>query len=117
MARPFSIALIGGLRLGGRLKMDESLTRISAIGGVDLDLGEAEFAPSGKLRIVKIALIGGLELKVPPGARVEVRSLAIGGRDVEAGAGDGPGPPTIQVWAFAILGGVKVRRSGAPRRA
>ncbi len=116
MARPFSIALLGGLRIGGRVTMGESLTRVAVIGGVDIDLGEAEFAPSGRLRVVKVALVGGLDLKVPAGARVEARSFAIGGRDVEAGAGDGPGPPTISIWAFAILGGVKVRRSGVARK-
>ena len=115
MARPLSIALIGGLRLGGRVRLGERLVRISPIGGVDLDLGEAEFAPSGRLTVVKVSLIGGATVRVPPGARVEVRSLAIGGRDIEAGAGDGPGPPTVSIWAFAILGGVKVRRSGVAR--
>jgi hypothetical protein len=117
MARPFSIALIGGLRVGGRVKMGESLTRVSAIGGLDIDLGESEFAPGGRLRIVKVSLIGGVDIRVPAGARVEVRSFSIGGTDVEAGAGDGDGPPTIAIWGFAILGGVKVRRAGVARRA
>jgi hypothetical protein len=116
MARPFSIALLGGLRIGGKVRMDESLTRIAVIGGVDADLSEAEFAPSGKLRIVKVSVIGGASVTVPEGARVVARSFAIGGTDVEAGAGDGPGPPTIEIWGFAIIGGVKVRRARVARR-
>jgi hypothetical protein len=116
MARPLSIALIGGLRIGGKVRMGESLTRVSAIGGLDLDLGEADFAPGGTLRIVKVSLIGGASVTVPEGARVVVRSFAIGGRDVEAGAGDGEGPPTITIWSFGLLGGVKVRRARVARR-
>jgi hypothetical protein len=116
MARPLSIALIGGLRLGGKLRLGERLTRISLIGGVDIDLGEAEFAPSGKLTLIKISLIGGVSVRVPADARVEVRSFALGGSDREAGAGDGEGPPTISIWSFSLIGGAKVRRSGVARR-
>jgi hypothetical protein len=114
--RSFSISLLGGLRLGGKVRMDEGLTRIAVIGGLDADLGEAEFAPSGTLRIVKVSLIGGCSVTVPEGARVIVRSFAIGGRSIEAGAGDGSGPPTITIWSFALIGGVKVRRSRVARR-
>jgi hypothetical protein len=116
MARPFSIALIGGLRIGGKVRMDDRLTRISVIGGADIDLGEAEFAPSGELRIVLVSVIGGAKVTVPEGSRVVARSFALGGSSIEAGAGDGPGPPKITVHAFAIIGGLKVRRSGVARR-
>jgi hypothetical protein len=115
--RRTSVALIGGFRAGGRLRLGDRLVRIAAIGGMDLDLTEAEFeAP--RVTIVKVALIGGMKLRVPPGARVEVHGFALGGRTVESGpAGRGPGEPgdeapTIVVHSWAFIGGTKVRRAG-----
>jgi hypothetical protein len=112
--RSFSIALIGGLRLAGRLRLGERLVRISLIGGADLDLSEAEFAPSGQFTLVKVSLIGGVEMQVPRNAEVKVISIAIGGRNVEAGGGEGSGEaPRITVYSFGLLGGIKVRRASA----
>jgi hypothetical protein len=113
--RRTSVALIGGFRAAGRLRLGDRLVRIAAIGGVDLDLADAEFeAP--RLTIVKVSLIGGLKLRVPAGARVEVHGFALGGRTVESGGAD-PGPgtapsaaPTIVVHAYGLIGGIKVRR-------
>jgi hypothetical protein len=116
--RRTSVALIGGYRAGGRLRLGDRLTRVAAIGGMDLDLAEATFA-APTLTIVKVSLIGGLKLRVPASARVEVHGLAISGRTVEsgpAGAGaDEPstGSPTIVVHSWGILGGTKVRRAGS----
>jgi hypothetical protein len=114
--RRTSVALIGGFRAGGRVTLGDRLVRVSAIGGMDLDLTEATFeAP--RTTIVKVALIGGLKLRVPAAARVEVHGFAIGGRTVEDGAaGRGPGEPgaeapTIVVHAWGVIGGVKVRRA------
>jgi hypothetical protein len=114
--RRTGVALIGGFRTGGRVRVGDRMVRVSAIGGMDLDLTEATFeAP--RLTVVKVSLIGGLKLRVPAGARVEVHGFAIGGRTVESGpAGRGPGEadaqaPTIVVHAWGVIGGVKVRRA------
>jgi hypothetical protein len=108
--RRFSIALLGGLRLQGKPRLGDRLTRIAVIGGMDLDLAGAEFV-GGKLAIVKVSLIGGLKLRVPADARITLHGFAIGGRSVERGPGDdSPTGPQISVWSFGILGGTKVRR-------
>jgi len=52
--RRFSIALLGGLRLQGKPRLGDRLTRIAVIGGMDLDLAGAEFV-GGKLTIVKVS--------------------------------------------------------------
>lgn len=106
--RRFSVALIGGLRAGGPLRLNDRLVRLSLIGGVDLDLTEAELT-APRLTIVKVALIGGAEIRVPDGARVEVHGLAIGGRRIEPAAGAATGPEIV-VHAWGILGGVKIIR-------
>jgi hypothetical protein len=50
--------------------------------------------------------------RVPADARVEVHGIAIGGRRIEPASHDARGA-TIVVYAFAILGGVKVSRVSA----
>jgi hypothetical protein len=113
--RRTGVALIGGFRASGRVSLGDRLVRVSAIGGMDLDLTDATFeAP--RLTIVKVSLIGGLKLRVPAGARVEIHGFAIGGRTVESGPTGGgtevagAEAPTIVVHAWGIIGGVKVRR-------
>ncbi len=108
--RRFSVALLGGLRLEGKPRLGDRLIRIAVIGGMDLDLGGAEFV-GGKLTIVKVSLIGGLSARVPADARITVHGFAIGGNSVERGPGeDSPTGPEISIWSIGILGGTKVRR-------
>lgn len=108
--RRFSIALLGGLRLQGKPRLGDRLTRIAVIGGMDLDLAGAEFV-GNRLTIVKVSLIGGLKVRVPADARVAVHGFAIGGRSVERGPGsESQSGPEVSIWSFGILGGTKVRR-------
>jgi hypothetical protein len=102
------VALLGGYRGEGRLRFGERFTRVSLIGGIDLDLTDAELT-GDRLTIVKVSLMGGIELRVPADARVEIHGLSIGGRHDEGGAPT-PGGPTIVLYGFGILGGVKIRR-------
>lgn len=106
--RRFSVALLGGLRLDGPLRLGDRLVRLSLIGGVDLDLTEAELT-APRLTIVKVSLIGGAEIRVPGDARVEVHGLAIGGRRIEPAVGATSGPEIV-VHAWGIIGGVKILR-------
>jgi hypothetical protein len=101
------LALLGGYRASGRLRLSDRLTRISLLGGVDLDLAEAEFTDN-RFTLVKVSLLGGVDLRVPAAARVEVHGLSIGGRDLPSGAGS-PDAPKIVIHSWGILGGVKVR--------
>jgi hypothetical protein len=111
-ARRFSVALLGGLRLNGQVRLGDRLARVAAIGGMDLDLSEAVFT-ADRLTVVKVSLIGGLEIRLPAGAKVEIHSFAIGGRQVEdAPAADRSSGPTVVIHAYGILGGVKVRYAG-----
>ena len=88
--RRFGLALLGGFRASGRIELGDRLTRVSLIGGIDLDLSEATFA-APRLTIVKISLIGGVDLVVPADAAVEIEVRSVG-----------------------LLGGVKLRRAGRP---
>lgn len=101
------VALLGGYRTSGRLRLSDRLTRVSLLGGVDLDLSEAEFT-ANRFTLVKVSLLGGVDLRVPAGARVEVHGVSIGGRDLPSDAG-APGGPEVVIHSWGILGGVKVR--------
>ena len=81
------------------------------MGGVELDLRNARFAP-GVTEIEVFALMGGVDVIVPHGVRVEAIGFAImGGFDANAGdatAGD-PDQPVIRLSGFAVMGGVSAR--------
>jgi hypothetical protein len=105
------VALLGGYRASGRLRVGERIVRVAAVGGMNLDLTAAEFS-APRLTIVKVSLVGGLKLRVPAGARVSVHGFAIGGRAVEEGRGEEGGEgPEIVVHSWGIIGGTKIRRA------
>jgi hypothetical protein len=106
--RPTSVALMGGLRASGRVRVEDRIVRVTTLGGMDLDLSEAEFT-TPRVTIVKVSLIGGVELTVPADARVRVQGLSIGGRNLEP-APPGAGGAEIVVHNYGLLGGVKVTR-------
>lgn len=106
--RRTSVALMGGLRASGRVRVEDRVVRVTTLGGMDLDLGEAEFT-APRVTIVKVSLLGGVELTVPADARVTVRSVSIGGVEVEPGAGEARGTEIV-VHNYGLLGGVRVTR-------
>jgi hypothetical protein len=84
-------------------------TALALLGGGDLDLGAA--TPAEDARLTAIAVLGGIDVRVPAGARIAMSGLSLfGGREVKVPPGDGP---TIRIRAFAILGGVTIRPSDA----
>jgi hypothetical protein len=108
------VALLGGFRRVGRWRVSQQITSISLIGGMRLDLREAEFA-APDVMLTKVSLIGGARLTVPPGVRVEVTNFSlIGGRRTDADERLSPNAPTLHLRAFSLIGGVRVQRT--PRR-
>ncbi len=83
---------------------------VAVLGGGELDLTHAE--PAEDACLTAIALLGGIDIKVPEGTRVAMSGLSLlGGRDVKVPPGDGP---TVRVRAVAVLGGVSVATPKAP---
>ena len=82
---------------------------VAVLGGGELDLTHAE--PADDAQLTAIAFLGGIDVKVPEGARVSMSGLSLlGGRDVKVEPGDGP---TIRIRAVAVLGGVSVATRSA----
>jgi hypothetical protein len=107
--RSTTIVPLGGTRLAGHLRLPRRLVHIALIGGMDLDLTEAEL-DGARADIVKASLIGGVSLLVPADVRVEVRGLVLlGGKDIERHPESAAATRVIRVRAFGLIGGVRVR--------
>jgi Domain of unknown function (DUF1707) len=110
------ISPIGGISQRGHWRVPERTLAISVLGGMDIDLGEAELA-AREVEVTKISIIGGVAARVPPGMRVEVSNFSIlGGRDIKLEAPQAPDAPVLHIRSFSVIGGVRVRESGRNMR-
>ena len=106
------LALLGGLARQGRWNTHRRTVSVSVVGGADLDLTEAVIPEEGPT-LVKVSLVGGVKLTVPAGTDVRVQGFSlIGRRRIEEGE-VAPGAPVVNVHAYGIVGGVKVRRTAS----
>jgi hypothetical protein len=105
-----NVALFGGFGKAPVAQGWRRETALAVLGGGDLDLGAT--TPADDARLTAIALLGGIDVRVPAGTRIALSGLSLlGGREVKVPPGDGP---TIRVRAVAILGGVTIRPSEGP---
>ena len=87
--------------------------------GAEIDLRDAELT-SPVVEISAIAIMGGIEIIVPPGVRVEADGLALMGgfedKVVEPGSTMSATAPLVRITGLALMGGVeaKVLGKGAP---
>lgn len=85
------------------------LTALTVMGGTELDFREAQFAsPEVSVRVV--ALMGGVDVIVPPGVRVEWAGIALMGgvttpERLHPPAGDGP---LVRITGLVCMGGVDI---------
>jgi hypothetical protein len=112
----WNISPIGGIRHRGRWRVPRHTVAIGVLGGVDVDLCEAELA-APEVMITKVSIIGGVSVRVPPGMRVEASNFSIlGGRDINLGGPPAPNAPVLRIRSFSIIGGVTVRESRNKRK-
>lgn len=107
------IPIIGGVARRGPWRVAEKTVVISLLGGLDLDLTEAELPPGGAT-FTRIGLLGGVTIRTSPRVRVETPLLlGLGGRREEAGAPADPEASVFRLRSICLLGSVSVIRSGA----
>jgi hypothetical protein len=104
------LALFGGVERRGAWSLPRYLKASAVFGGIVLDFREASLSP-GVTEVQVLALMGGVQIIVPPGLSVEVAGTAIMG-----GFGHieriphrlDPEVPVVRVHGVAIMGGVAV---------
>jgi hypothetical protein len=101
------VAILNGIELRSRARAFRGGSMFTWLGGIAVDLREAELAPDARLEVG--SLFGGIAIRVPLGWKVEseVRSLA-GGVAVDVPAPDDPDAPMLHLTGFSALGGIAV---------
>ncbi|MGA5900586.1 DUF1707 SHOCT-like domain-containing protein [Streptomyces venetus] len=107
----WAVAVMSGFQRKGRWTMPRKFTCFAFWGGGEIDLREANFADR-EVEINAIAIMGGVDVIVPPGVEVVVRGIGVmGGFDhQEEGVPGEPGAPRVVITGFAFWGGVGVQR-------
>ncbi|MBD0021190.1 DUF1707 domain-containing protein [Gordonia pseudamarae] len=109
-----AVAVMSGWEIGGNSAVGGSLQAFALMGGIDIDLRDVEFTEP-RLAIRCAAIMGGIDIVVPPDVTVEVNGFALMGGFGTTAAGLGaPGAPTVVVTGLALMGGVDVKRK--PRK-
>ncbi|MFK0168373.1 DUF1707 domain-containing protein [Streptomyces sp. NPDC090306] len=107
----WAVAVMSGFQRKGRWTAPKRFNCFAFWGGGEIDLREANFADR-EVEINCVAIMGGMNVVVPPGVEVVVRGVGImGGFDHgEEGTPGEPGAPRVVVTGFAFWGGVGVER-------
>lgn len=104
-------AMMGGVDRRGRWQPAHSTNVITIMGGASLDFREVDLPP-GETEVSVFALMGGVEIIVPPGMNVDAGGFAIMGgfehKEYIASARD-PNAPVLRVDGFVFMGGVDVQ--------
>lgn len=106
------IAVMGGFSRAGRWTAPRVFHAFALMAGGDVDLREANFEER-EITIRCFTIMGGIDVVVPPGIRVDVRGFGLMGgfeqRESDFEQVD-PSAPRVVVTGLAIMGGVDVRR-------
>ena len=106
-----STAIFGGPKLVSTAQRLQGAWLTALFGGITLDLRNAHLAPEGA-SINATAAFGGIDILVPKGWRLSVRSTPIfGGLDDKTDHSEPPAPdaPVLHVDAVTIFGGVELK--------
>ena len=104
------VAVMGGVDRRGQWQPARRTFCYAFMGGMSLDFREA-LLPPGETEVTVIAIMGGAEIIVPPGVRIDCHGVAImGGFDqVEDTKALDANAPTLRINGFAMMGGVEIR--------
>ncbi|MFD8393615.1 DUF1707 domain-containing protein [Streptomyces sp. NPDC059680] len=106
-----AVAIMSGFQRKGRWTVPKRFNCFAFWGGGEIDLREADFADR-EVEINCVAIMGGVQVIVPPGVEVVVRGIGImGGFDHPRDDGPPePGAPRVVIGGLAFWGGVDVTR-------
>ena len=103
------VSVWGATERKGSWVPPRQLTAVTVMGGTDLDFRQAAFAAE-TVSIRLLALMGGVDIVVPPGVRVEWGGIALmGGVSMpEPATPPAPDAPVIRLSGLVCMGGVDV---------
>lgn len=104
------VAVMGGAVRKGHWTPPRRLRVVAVLGGAELDFREAALAP-GVTEVYITAVMGGVNIIVPPQLAVEMEGVAVmGGFEHSERAPVTPDPerPVLHVRGFALWGGVQI---------
>ena len=103
------VAVMGGVNRRGRFRLGAKTYAVSLMGGMNVDLRQAELEDP-EVTITVVSVMGGANIVVPEGVDVELTGIAImGGKSYRPGKqSPPPGAPFIRVRVFSLMGGVSV---------
>ena len=104
------VAIMGGADRKGAWTPGANLYVTAVMGGAVLDFRQAQVG-AGVTHVYVIAIMGGVEIIVPPGLRVESNGIGIMGGFEHAGQllPDTPSGPVLRISGVAIMGGVEIK--------
>ncbi|MGV9853355.1 DUF1707 domain-containing protein [Streptomyces sp. NPDC003442] len=106
----WAVAIMGGFQRKGTWTVPRAFTAFTLMGGGEIDLREARFEDRDVV-IRCFALMGGVEIIVPPDLETHVSGIGLMGGFDHTGSADGdPTGPRVTVTGLAIFGGVSVER-------
>lgn len=108
--REFMLAVMGGTERAGRWTPPGHMTVLAMLGGAALDFREAVFARR-EISVTIFSIMGGAEILVPPGVRVESNGIAIMGGfgSAQQTHVTDPNAPVIRINGLSIMGGVDIQ--------
>ena len=104
----FNFSVFGGTNVRGRHKPEQKNTYVMLLGGLEIDLRQAEL-PDTPIKFTIYALFGGAKVIVPPGTSVDVGGIAIlGGKKTDVDPGTEPSLAHVKIRFNGLFGGLKV---------
>lgn len=108
--RQVVVAIMGGVERKGVWTVPRTLYVVAVMGGADIDLREARLSP-GVTDIVVLAVMGGVEIVVPPGVHVDMNGFALMGGFGHSGRVEpptDPDAPVLRISGLCLMGGADV---------
>jgi hypothetical protein len=103
------LSILGGSARRGVWEPAERVRAIAVLGGAQLDFRDAVLL-EGVTEVHVVAVLGGVEIRVPADVEVEVSGIGIlGGFPPLRHRGGGGDGPRLHIRGVAVLGGVDVK--------
>ncbi|WP_323145267.1 DUF1707 domain-containing protein [Streptomyces sp. NBC_01565] len=105
-----AVAVMSGFQRKGQWTVPGRFNAVAFWGGGELDLREASFSQR-EVVINCFAVMGGIQITVPPGVEVDVRGIGVMGAFDQRGTPGPlqPGAPRVVVTGLAFWGGVEIK--------